>query len=53
MKKIVIVLFIIVVVLVGINEKEQILIPDNAIRFRVIANSDTNEDQNLKNNNKE
>ena len=36
------------VILVGINEKENILIPDNAIRFRVIANSDTKEDQKLK-----
>ena len=34
--------------LVTINEKENILIPDNAIRFRVIANSDSEEDQLLK-----
>lgn len=48
MKKIIIGLFIVMVTLVFINEKENILIPDNAIRFRVIANSDSFEDQNLK-----
>ena len=36
------------VVSVGINEKKQILIPDNAIRFRVIANSNSTDDQNIK-----
>ena len=48
MKKIIVFLFILVVILVGINESKHILIPDNAIRFRVIANSDTKEDQELK-----
>ena len=48
MKKIIIMLFIVVVISVGINEKKHILIPDNAIRFRVIANSDSIEDQKLK-----
>ena len=48
MKKIIIILFILIVILVGINEKENILIPDNAIRFRVIANSDSDEDQKIK-----
>ena len=48
MKKIIIVLFFIVVLLVSINEKSKILIPNDAIRFRVIANSDTTEDQELK-----
>lgn len=48
MKKIIVILFILIVLSVGINEKENILIPDNAIRFRVIANSDTNEDQKMK-----
>ncbi len=48
MKKIIIILFIFVVVLVSINEKQHILIPDDAIRFRVIANSDSEEDQKLK-----
>ena len=48
MKKIIIILFIIMVVGVLLNEKEKLLIPDNAIRFRIIANSDSNEDQELK-----
>lgn len=48
MKKIIIGLFIVMVTLVFINEKENILIPDNAIRFRVIANSDSIIDQNIK-----
>lgn len=48
MKKIIIGLFIVMVTLVFINEKENILIPDNAIRFRVIANSDSTIDQNIK-----
>ena len=33
---------------VFINEKEELLIPDNAIRFRVIANSNSEDDQKLK-----
>lgn len=48
MKKIIIILFIIVVLLVGLNEKENILIPDDAIRFRIIANSNSEYDQELK-----
>lgn len=48
MKKIIIGLFIVMVTLVIINEKESILIPDEAIRFRVIANSNSYEDQELK-----
>ena len=48
MKKVIVILFITMVSLVTINEKENILIPDNAIRFRVIANSDSEEDQLLK-----
>ncbi len=48
MKKIIVGLFLLMVVLVGINEKENILIPDDAIRFRIIANSDSKEDQDLK-----
>ena len=48
MKKIIVILFIMIVTLVGIREKENILIPSNAIRFRVIANSDNIEDQKLK-----
>ncbi len=48
MKKIIIILFIITIVFVSINEKENILIPDDAIRFRIIANSNSKEDQDLK-----
>lgn len=48
MKKIIVILFISVVCLVIFNEKEDILIPDNAIRFRVIANSDDKIDQDMK-----
>lgn len=48
MKKIIIGLFIFMVSAVLLNEKENLLIPDNAIRFRVIANSDTKFDQDLK-----
>ena len=48
MKKIIIFLFIFIVITVGINESKNILIPDNAIRFRVIANSDLEQDQKLK-----
>ncbi len=48
MKKIIIILFILMVIGVFLNEKEQLLIPDNAIRFRIIANSDSEEDQKLK-----
>ena len=48
MKKIIIVLFLIMVTAVFINEKECLLIPDDAIRFRVIANSDNEIDQKLK-----
>lgn len=33
---------------VFINEEKKILIPENSIRFRVIANSNKEEDQNLK-----
>lgn len=48
MKKTIISLFIIMITLVFINEKDSILIPDNAIRFRVIANSNSDIDQNIK-----
>ena len=48
MKKVIVVLFILVSALVGIKEKENIIIPDSAIRFRVIANSDNKKDQHLK-----
>ena len=41
-------MFFIMIVLVCIHGKNNILIPDNAIRFRIIANSDLKEDQELK-----
>jgi len=48
LKKLIIVLFLIIIISVRINEKEKILIPNNAIRFRIIANSNSIEDQKLK-----
>lgn len=48
MKKIIVVLFFVIVTSVFINEKENILIPKDAIRFRIIANSNSKNDQNLK-----
>ncbi len=49
MKKILIVVAIIIVVLIS-KEENEIIIPNNAIRFRVVANSNTLEDQSIKNN---
>lgn len=48
MKKIIIVLFIIVLVLLNIKTEKKIIIPEDAIRFRIIANSNTLEDQSTK-----
>lgn len=48
MKKIIIILFCITVIYAVKSQEEQILIPNDSIRFRVIANSDTVEDQNTK-----
>lgn len=48
MKKIIIVLFIITVCSLMINDEKQVVIPNTAIRFRIIANSDSVNDQNLK-----
>lgn len=48
LKKIIIVLFVVISCLVFTNEKEHILIPKNAIRFRVIANSNNKIDQKIK-----
>ncbi len=45
MKKIIIVLFLFTLICFAYNEKEEYIIPDNAIRLRVIANSNTFEDQ--------
>lgn len=47
MKKVIPVLFVFFLIY-GLTNKEDIVIPDYAIRFRVIANSDSKEDQDLK-----
>ena len=47
MKKIIPILFIFFLIY-GLNNKEEIIIPDYAIRFRVIANSNSMKDQELK-----
>ena len=48
MKKILIILSIIIVIL-SLNKTEKITIPKESIRFRVIANSNSEHDQNTKN----
>lgn len=48
MKKLVIVLAIIITILSINKNEEKIIIPKDSIRFRVIANSNTEEDQQLK-----
>ena len=48
MKKIIIVLFSITLIYVLYSGEEQILIPEESLRFRVIANSDEQKDQQLK-----
>ena len=48
MKKIIVILFIFMVISIIVNEEKKLLIPDNAIRFRIIANSDSDKDQELK-----
>ena len=45
MKKIIIILFIITLIMISMKKDSEIIIPNNAIRFRVIANSNTLEDQ--------
>lgn len=47
MKKALIILAIIITIL-SINKKETVIIPKDSIRFRVIANSNSKHDQNLK-----
>lgn len=47
MKKAIIILTIIVLLL-SINKKEQIIIPEESIRFRIVANSNSLKDQTLK-----
>jgi len=48
MKKIIILLFFISLIIITTKNEEDIIIPNNAIRFRVIANSNTLEDQSQK-----
>ncbi len=48
MKKLIIILAIAISILVINKDEETIVIPKESIRFRIIANSDTVEDQNLK-----
>ena len=47
MKKIIPILFLFFIIY-GVTHKEEIIIPDYAIRFRVIANSDSFLDQSTK-----
>ncbi len=54
MKKVIIFLFLIISISLVVNDKEEIIfIPDEAIRFRIIANSNETQDQLLKLNVKE
>jgi len=48
MKKIIVILFVITIICVLSTNKEKVIIPNTAIRFRIIANSDSEEDQTLK-----
>lgn len=45
LKKVIVVLFLVSLAFIFSNHEEEIIIPNNAIRFRVIANSDSVEDQ--------
>lgn len=48
MKKIIIFLFVLTLISILVNNKKQVIIPNTAIRFRIIANSNTEKDQTLK-----
>lgn len=48
LKKIIILLFICSLIVIIYKKEDDILIPNNAIRFRVVANSDSISDQNEK-----
>lgn len=48
MKKILIIIAVVISILC-INKKEEVIIPNNAIRFRVVSSSNTIEDQTVKN----
>ena len=45
MKKIIVILFVITILLCLTNNKHEVLIPSDAIRFRIIANSNSIKDQ--------
>ena len=45
MKKVIISLFIVTIIVLVNKNDTKVLIPDNAIRFRIIANSNSIEDQ--------
>ena len=44
MKKVLVIIALIMLVLINKNNKDELIIPDASIRFRVIANSNTYED---------
>ena len=48
MKKIIVILFVITILLCLTNNKQEVLIPSDAIRFRIIANSNSIKDQQVK-----
>lgn len=48
MKKVIVFLFLFMLITISINEKENLVIPKDAIRFRIIANSNSQKDQELK-----
>lgn len=52
MKKIIVLLFVLTIIYISKSE-EEIIIPTNSIRYRIIANSDSTKDQMLKMNIKE
>lgn len=48
MKKIILIICLLCIFYINSNSKEENIIPDEAIRFRVVANSNTAYDQNIK-----
>ena len=42
------IIIVIIICILSLNKQEQVKIPKESIRFRVIANSNTEEDQKLK-----
>lgn len=48
MKKIIVIALVLIIMFTLNNKQEELIIPSDAIRFRVIANSDSIEDQNTK-----